>query len=121
MSTRGLTAETLLHLPVKVRGGRLGRPVDVILDAEGARAIGLEVLCADGVHRFLPLAAAEVREDEIAVESELTLLADAELGFYREQGSTLRELRAREGVRDVAFGEDWRIEELLFQEPAPAG
>jgi hypothetical protein len=116
----GLTAETLLKLPVEVRGIRVGWPVDMIIDAEGGRALGLDVLCGDESHRFLPLAAARVRSDSIEVGSALTLLADAERDFYRHRGSTLRELRARRGVRDVALGEGWRIEELLAEEPAPA-
>lgn len=113
---RGLTAETLLRLPVRVRGIHLGWPVDLIFDAEATRAIGLDVLCADETHRFLALAAAEVREDEIAVGSALTLLTDVELEFYREQGSTLR----GRGMRDVVLGDDWRVEALVAEEPAPA-
>jgi len=112
----GLTAETLLHLPVRVRGIHVGWPVDLILDGEGARAIGLDVLCADETHRFLPLAAAEVREDEISVSSALTLLTDVELAFYRTQGTTLR----GRGLRDAVLGDDWRIHALVTEEPAPA-
>jgi hypothetical protein len=116
-----ITADQLLRLPVKVRGIQLGWPVDLILDAAGGRAIGLDVLCGDEVHRFLPLAAADVRDDAIAVNSALTLLTDVELRFYRDRGSTLRELRGRGGVRDVVLGGDWRIVELLSAEPAPTG
>ena len=71
MQMRGLSAESLLQLPVRVRGIQLGRPVDVILDAQGARALGLDVLCGDDTHRFLPLAAVEVGEDHLAVSSAL--------------------------------------------------
>jgi hypothetical protein len=113
---RGRTAETLLHLPVRVRGIHLGWPVDVILDADGRRAIGLDVLCADETHRFLALAAAEVHVDEISVGSALTLLTDVELAFYRARGSTLR----GRGLRDAVLGDDWRIEALVAEEPAPA-
>lgn len=116
MHVTGLTAETLLHLPVRVRGIHVGWPVDLILDADGRRAIGLDVLCADEAHRFLPLAAAEVREDEIAVGSALTLLTDVELEFYRTQGSTLR----GRGLRDAVLRDDWRIDALVAEEPAPA-
>jgi hypothetical protein len=116
LQMRGLTAETLLHLPVRVRGIHLGWPVDLILDAEGGRAIGLDVLCADETHRFLALAAAEVGEREISVSSALTLLTDVELAFYRAQGSTLR----GRGLRDAVIGEDWRIEALVAEEPVPA-
>jgi hypothetical protein len=113
---RGRTAETLLHLPVRVRGIHLGWPVDVILDAEGRRAIGLDVLCGDETHRFLALAAAEVNDEEISVSSALTLLTDVELAFYRARGSTLR----GRGLRDAVLGDDWRIEELVAEETAPA-
>ena len=119
MIVKGFTAEALLKLPVKVRGIQLGWPVDMILDADGGRALGLDVLCGDDSHRFLPLAAAQVHADSIEVGSALTLLTDVELEFYRGRGSTLRELRARRGVRDVAFGDGWQIEELLAEEPAP--
>jgi hypothetical protein len=116
LQMRGLTAETLLHLPVRVRGIHMGWPVDLILDAEGRRAIGLDVFCADETHRFLALAAAEVGEHEIAVGSALTLLTDVELAFYRERGSTLR----GRGLRDAVLGEDWRVDALVAEAPAPA-
>jgi hypothetical protein len=116
---RALTADDLLRLPVKVRGIQLGWPVDVILDAQGRRAFGLDVLCGDDSHRFLPLAAAQVRDDEIRVGSALTLLTDAELEFYRTRGSTLRELRARGDARDLFFGDGWEIDERS-REPARA-
>jgi hypothetical protein len=114
---RGLSAESLLQLPVRVRGIQLGRPVDLILDEQGARAIGLDVLCGDDTHRFLPLAAVEVHEDHIGVNSALTLLTQSELDFYRGRGSTLRDLRARLGARDFTFGDGWRIAE---SQPASA-
>jgi sporulation protein YlmC with PRC-barrel domain len=102
-STRGLSgqndgvdavpAEDLLRLPVRLRGIDLGHAVDVILDPEGRRVLGLDVLCKDDSHRFLPLTAAEVGLDEIAVPSALMLLASDELAFYRKSASTLRLLR----------------------------
>src|SRR5947209_1575486 len=73
-------------------------------------------LCAGERPRFLALAAAEVREDEIAVSSALTLLTDVELAFYRAQGTTLR----GRGLHDAVLGNDWRIEALVTEEPAPA-
>jgi hypothetical protein len=86
-------AEALLRLPVCLRGIQLGRPIDVVLDLEGRRAIGLEVACGDGARRYLPLAAARVREDEIAVGSSLLLLDESDLGFYRRRARTLSSLR----------------------------
>ena len=102
---RGLTGDELLRLPVRVRGIQLGRPVDLILDAAGRRVLGFDVLCGDGEHRFLPIAATETQPDQIAVRSSLTLLDDAELAFYRERGTTLTELRAKDPA-DVVLDAD---------------
>lgn len=99
---RGRSAEELLRLPVRLHGIQLGRPADLILDLRAERALGLDVLCGDEVHRFLPLAAATVRDDEIAVSSALTLLEEAELAFYRDRASVLSELRGLELVQDGA-------------------
>ena len=99
---RGRPAEELLRLPVRLHGIQLGRPVDLILDLVGERALGLDVLCGDDVHRFLPLAAATVGDDEITVRSALTLLEEAELAFYRSRASELSALRGAELVH--AFG-----------------
>jgi hypothetical protein len=88
-----IAAEELLRLPIRLRGIDVGHAVDVILEPEGRRALGLDVLCKDDAHRFLPLTAAHVREDEIAVSSALTLLASDELAFYRKRASTVRLLR----------------------------
>jgi uncharacterized protein YrrD len=89
----GRLGDELLRLPVRMNGIQLGRPVDLILDLASGRAVGLDVLCGDEVHRFLPLAGAKVRDDELAVGSALMLLDDLELSFYRERGNPLRALR----------------------------
>ena len=86
------SGDELLRKRVTMHGIPLGRPVDVIVDP-GGRALGLDVLCRDEIHRFLPLAAAEVGAEEIMVSSPLTLLEDAELAFYRKRGTTLNSLR----------------------------
>ncbi|HET8607634.1 MAG TPA: hypothetical protein VFL66_11490 [Gaiellaceae bacterium] len=99
---RGRPAEELLRLPVRLHGIQLGRPADLIVDLAAERALGLDVLCGDEVHRFLPLAAATVGEDEITVGSALTLLEEAELAFYRARAATLSELRGIELVHDGA-------------------
>lgn len=99
---RGRPAEQLLRLPVRLHGIQLGRPVDLILDLHAERALGLAVLCGDEIRRFLPLAAASVEEEEITVNSALTLLEEAELAFYRDRASTLSELRGAELERDGA-------------------
>ena len=90
---RGVSAERLLRLPVRVRGIELGRPVDLVLDREHTRALGFEVLCGDEERRFLPLAVATIREGELAVRSSLALLEAAELAFYTKRGSTFAALR----------------------------
>jgi sporulation protein YlmC with PRC-barrel domain len=92
-SVSAISAEHLLRLPIRLRGIDVGHAVDVILEPEGRRALGLDVLCKDDAHRFLPLTAASVREDEIAVSSALTMLAADELAFYRKRASTVRSLR----------------------------
>jgi hypothetical protein len=96
---RGVSAERLLRLPVRVRGIELGRPVDLVLDREHTRAIGFEVLCGDEERRFLPLAVATVREGELEVRSSLGLLDEAELAFYTKRGSTFATLKGWGVVR----------------------
>src|SRR5262245_56148338 len=103
-----LTGDDVLRRPVRVRGIELGRAVDLILDRTAARVVGLEVLCGDGVHRFLPAAAAEALPDRIAVRSSLALLNEGELEFYRRHGTSLTTLR-REDPADVELREDWVV------------
>ena len=102
---RGLTGDELLQRRVRVRGIELGRLADLILDPAGRRVIGFDVLCGDGEHRFLPIAAAESHAGEITVRSSLTLLDGAELSFYRERGTTLTALRSQDPA-DVVLGDD---------------
>ncbi len=118
----GISAGTLLRRPVRLRGTKLGRPVDVVLDPEPLRAIGIEVLCGDESLRFLPLAAARVHEDEIAVGSALLLLQEPDLSFYRRRGKTLSELRGRQversgialgTLRDVVLERSGAVSELV--------
>jgi len=92
-SVSPISAEHLLRLPIRLRGIDVGHAVDVILDPQGRRALGLDVLCKDDAHRFLPLTAAKVGEEEITVASALTMLAADELAFYRKRASTVRLLR----------------------------
>jgi len=80
---------------VRLRGIRLGHPADVLLDVESMRVVGLEVACGDDERRFLPLAAARVREDEIAVGSALLLLEGDDLAFYRRRGRMLSAMRGK--------------------------
>ena len=109
---RGLHGQDLLRRPVRLRGIQLGRAVDLILDAAGRRALGFDVLCGDGEHRFLPLSAAEPHPDQITVRSALSLLDTAELAFYRERGTTLAALRLEE-LDDVVLGAGGEVRERL--------
>lgn len=64
---------------------RLGEPTDAVLDSDSLRVVGLEIACDDGVRRFLPLAAARIREDHVAVASALLLLEEDVRAFYRRR------------------------------------
>jgi PRC-barrel domain len=86
-----VNTESLIDRRVLLRGGiELGRVFDVILEADADRPLGLDVLCGDGRHRFLPMAALSRFGRDLQVESSLTLLAPAELDFYRTRGRSLR-------------------------------
>jgi hypothetical protein len=99
----------LLRLPVRIGGIQLGRPVEAYADGAG-RLIGFEVATRDGCRCFLPLAAADVRDDEIAVSSALVL--DERLGsYYRQHGLRLAQL---------AFVEPWVDEDGNLHEPLSA-
>lgn len=92
---RELTGAELLALPVRLHGIQLGRPVDLLLDRDTLRTVGLDVLCGDEVHRFLPLPTASVSDDEIAILSPLVLLEEDQLHFYRSKTFALSVLRGR--------------------------
>ena len=100
---RGRRASTLLRVPVFVRGIRLGEVEDVLLDAQGARIVGLDVLCGDGLNRFLPFATARRAAAGIEIESALTLLDPSELQFYRRRGRTLASMP---DLADAIVGSD---------------
>jgi hypothetical protein len=92
---RELTGAGLLALPVRLHGIQLGRPVDLLLDRDTLRTVGLDLLCGDEVHRFLPLPTASVSDDEIAILSPLVLLEEDQLHFYRSKTFALSVLRGR--------------------------
>jgi hypothetical protein len=113
-------AGDLLALPVRMHGIGLGHSVELIVDVDVRRVLGFEVRCGDDAHRFLPLAAARIREGEIAIGSPLTLLD--ELPFYRARGHGLGALRGARvanaagevgTLRDVVFDDDGTIRELV--------
>jgi hypothetical protein len=123
-SVRGLSADALLHLPVRLNGIDVGRPVDVILAPGLDRALGLDILCGDSAHRFLPLSAARIAPNEITLSSALTLVEDAT--FYTRKGAGYRaalghamERRGEQlGVlRDLILGPDGSVTELVVESP----
>jgi hypothetical protein len=107
------SATELLQLPVQLHGIRLGRPVDLLLDAAEWRALGFVVLCGDESSRFLVFAAADLREDAIVVSSALLLLED--VGFYRDRSRSLRDLLGGE-LRDLLVMPDGSVEALVVEE-----
>lgn len=118
---RGLSGDELLKLPVRLHGIELGRPVDIVVDTEARRAVGLELVCGDRAHRFLPLGAATLTSDEIALDSALAVLDDG--AFYRERAHALSELRgsvvSRRGeeagrLDDVVVGQEGELIALVL-------
>jgi hypothetical protein len=115
---RERTGDELLALPVRLHRIQLGRPVDLLLDRDARRAVGLDILCGDEVHRFLPLPTAAVGRGEIRILSPLVLLERRELDFYRSRTLALSRLRGgvveRNGrqlgpLRDVVVAEDGQV------------
>ena len=110
MATR--SAGELLTLSVRLRGLALGRAVDLFLDRDDLRLVGIEVLCGDEEHRFLPVAAAKLARDEIAINSPLVLLEEAQLDFYASRTFSLDAIRGRpvrRRDRDVGVLRDLRL------------
>jgi hypothetical protein len=119
-----IRADALLALPVRLHGIALGHPVDVLLDRSELRVVGLDLVCGDDTHRFLPFATAGVDEDEITIRSPLVLLEEDELAFYRTRTLALATLRGQPIVRgeravgrllDVVVGSGGAVEELVVE------
>lgn len=118
---RGLLGSELLRLPVRLHGIELARPVDLLLEPDGRRVVGIEIVCGDEARRFLPLPAVKVGEDEIATSSAFTVIDDAD--FYRKRGRTLAQIRGnvveRQGaelgrLEDVVVGPAGAVAELVL-------
>ena len=90
-----LTGNELLSLPVRLHGIDLGHAVDLLLDRGALRAVGLDVLCGDEVHRFLPFPTAVVGPEALTIHSPLVLLEEDELAFYRSRSFSLSSLLGR--------------------------
>jgi hypothetical protein len=115
----------VLALPVRLHGIELGRPVDLLLDRDSLRAVGLDVLCGDDVHRFLPLPTAAVAGDALTIHSTLVLLEEDELDFYRSRAFALSSLRGRAvtkngkvvgTLRDVLLAVDGELLAVLLED-----
>ena len=119
-----LSGDAILSLPLRLHGIELGRPVDLLLDRENLRVVGLDVLCGDEVHRFLPLPTALVGDDGLTIHSPLVLLEEDELAFYRDRAVALASLRGRTverggrpvgTLRDVVVGEGGALVEVIVE------
>jgi hypothetical protein len=111
--------DDLLRRPVRVRGIQVGHAVDLLLHPAEPRVLGLDVLCRDDRHRFLPLTAATVRDDRVEASSPLVLLDLREDSFYRLEARALGELRGMplaggRSLEDVVLGPGWAIVELVL-------
>ena len=110
-----LSAAAALQLPVRLHGIQLGRPTDLLLDTTDWHVLGFVVRCGDESTRFLPYAACQPGEEDIAVASALMLLED--VAFYEKRGVSFRSLLGGAVVgggvlRDVVLGTVGRIDEL---------
>jgi hypothetical protein len=120
------TGDELLVLPVRLHGIQLGRPVELLLDRDTMRVIGLDVLCGDDVHRFLPLTTALITESELSIRSPLVLLEGEQLDFYRSRTLALGSLRGcaveRKGrgsagtLADVVLAPDGALVSLIVEQ-----
>ena len=119
-----IRADDLLALPVRLHGLQLGRPVDLLLDREEPRALGIDLLCGDETHRFLPLATATIGGEALTIASPLVLLEEDELAFYRDRAFALASLRGRTvecggrpvgTLRDVVVGEGGALVEVIVE------
>jgi hypothetical protein len=87
------TGDEVLGLPVRLHGIQLAKAVDVLLERDRLRAVGLDLLCGDGEHRFLAFPTAAIDAEQIAVLSALVILEEEELDFYRSRAVALSSLR----------------------------
>ncbi len=104
-----LSAAALLHLSVRLHGIKLGRPTDLLVDVESWHVLGFVVRCGDESVRFLPWAASQPSETEIAIGLALLLLED--LAFYAKRSSSFRSLIGDE-LRDLLIGAGGAVSEL---------
>jgi hypothetical protein len=120
---RELTGDEVLSLAVRLHGIELGRPVDILLDREAFRVVGVDVLCGDEVNRFLPLPTAAIGDDGLAIHSPLVMLEGDQLKFYRSRSFGLAALKGRAvtkkgrdvgTLRDIVFGADGELHTVVL-------
>ena len=114
-----MTGDELLRRSVRVHGIHVGRPVDLLLHPSDPQALGLDVLCGDDRHRFLPFSAAAVTDRYVEAASPLVLLDLREGSFYRREARSLNALRGtplreHSSLQDVVLRSDWTIGELVL-------
>jgi hypothetical protein len=73
-----------------MHGIQLGQPIDLLLDVASWQTLGFVVRCGDEATRFLPYAACNPTDEDIAVQSALMLLED--VAFYEKRGVSFRSL-----------------------------
>jgi hypothetical protein len=119
-----LSGDEVLALRLRLHGVELGRPVDVLLDRDALRVVGLDVLCRDEVHRFLPLPTAAIKDGALTIHSPLVLLEEDELDFYRSRAFALSSLRGRPvlkrgketgRLRDIVFAADGELRAVVLE------
>lgn len=76
----------------------------MLLDAEEARILGLDVLCGDGANRFLPFSTVRRGAIGVEIDSTFTLLDPRELEFYRSRGRALTSVPELADARIEADG-----------------
>jgi hypothetical protein len=108
---RGRSARELLGLPVRLHGIELGRPARILVDLNADRVLGFEIVCGDEACRFLPFPVAELRPDEIALTSALTLIDERDLEFYRRRSRRLS---------DLGYADPWIDDDGLVRETRSA-
>jgi|SRR5215218_9216911 len=107
----GRRVADLLALPVRMHGILLGRPVRALVDSRADRLLGLELVCGDGAHRFLPFSVARPGSHEIAVNSALALIDERDLDYYRRHSRRLT---------DVGYDDPWVDDDGVLREARSA-
>ena len=103
-------ASALLGREVRFRGIRLGVIANLLVDLPSRRALGYDVVCGDDHRRFLPMAASDIVEGHVEVQSALVLLEEP---FYRERAQSYAALRGtpvRRGALEVGLLDDLLVD-----------